>query len=77
MVGDYAHGHILLFVLAVRSSCHIGNHFDDRLENIRIVVGCLALQSHAEAFESHTGIDHTGWQRFERAVGLAVILHEH
>ena len=77
MVGDYTHSHVLLFVLAISSTRHIGNHFDDRLEYVRIVVGCLTLQSHAETFESHTGIDHTGRQRFERAVGLSVVLHEH
>ena len=77
MVGNYTHSHVLLFVLTVRSTRHIGNHLDDRLENVRIVVGCLTLQSHAETFESHTGIDHTGRQRFERAIGLAVVLHEH
>ena len=43
MVGDYTHGHVLLFVLAVSSTRHIGNHFDDRLEYVRIVVGCLTL----------------------------------
>ena len=43
MVGDYTHSHVLLFVLAISSTRHIGNHFDDRLEYVCIVVGCLTL----------------------------------
>ena len=77
MVGDHTHSHILLFILAVSRTGHTGNHFDDRLENIRIVVGRFSLQSHTQTFESHTGIDYAGRQRFQGAVGLAVILHEH
>ncbi len=77
MVSDHTHSHVLLLVLTVDSPCHTGNHFDDRLENIRIIVGCLALQCHTKTLESHTGIDHAGRQRFERAVSLAVILHEY
>ena len=32
---------------------------------------------HAKAFKAHTGINHLSWQRFERTVGFAVVLHKH
>ncbi len=35
------------------------------------------MKSHAEALKAHTGVDNLGGKRFEAAVGLAVILHEH
>ena len=77
MVGNHTHSDILLSVLAIFCSGLSGNDLDDRLEDIGIIVGSLALQRHTQTFESHTGIDHLGRQRFQRTVSLTVELHEH
>ena len=50
---------------------------DDRLEDIGIIVGMLALEHAYEALEAHTGIDDVHRELLERAVGLTVELHEH
>jgi hypothetical protein len=76
MVGDDAHGNILLGIFAIDAARHLSDDLDDRLEDVGVVVGGLALQSHAEAFETHSGVDHLGRQRLKRTVGLAVVLHE-
>ena len=50
---------------------------DDGLEDIGIVVGVLALQHAHEALEAHARVDDVHGQLLQRAIGLAVILHEH
>jgi len=76
VVGHDAHGHVALLVLAVTLARKGRNAADGRLENVRIVVGLLALQNHAEALEAHARIDVARRQFLERTVGLAVELHE-
>ncbi|MPM36510.1 hypothetical protein SDC9_83108 [bioreactor metagenome] len=34
------------------------------------------MQSHAKAFEAHTGVYHFGREAFQTTVGFAVVLHE-
>ena len=77
MVGNYAHGDVLLFVFAVCGSRHVTDGFQYRLENIGVVVGSLALQCTYQAFKAHTGVDYFGGKSFEAAVCLAVELHEY
>ena len=77
MVGDNAHGNVHLMVLPVLFAGKLGYLVDEGSENVGVVVGCLALKSHAEAFEAHAGVDNLCGQWFEVAVGLAVVLHEH
>ena len=77
VVGNYAHGDVLLFVFAVCGSRHIADGFQYRLENIGVVVGSLALQCTYQAFKAHTGVDYFGGKSFEAAVCLAVELHEY
>ncbi len=50
---------------------------DKRCEHVSVIVGAFTLKSHTQSFKPHACIDHLGGQRFERAVGLAVILHEY
>ena len=76
VVGDHAHGDVDLLVLAVALARQRRDAADRRLEDIRIVVRLLALQDHAEALEAHARIDVARGQLLERAVGLAVELHE-
>ena len=57
MVGNYAHGHVYLLVFAVFQARQLRNLLYNRLENIGVVVGCLALQRANKAFEPHTRID--------------------
>ena len=77
MVGDDAHGHIHLFVLAVGEAAEFANLADVRLENVGIVVRVLALHDAHKTFESHTRVDDLCRQGLKRAVGLAVVLHEY
>ena len=76
MVGAYTHGHVGLLFLTVFQSGDVLYLFYYRLEHVSVVVRVLALQRAHETLEAHTGIDDVHWQRFERAVGLAVELHE-
>ena len=77
MVGDYAHGHVDLVVLAVFLAREGGDFIDHGGEDVGIVVRCLPLQGHAEAFEAHAGVDYLCGKRLEGLVGFAVELHEH
>ena len=90
MVGANTHSDInlLLLILALailtcRSSEAILlardslDFLDDWLEDICIIVRVLVLQHANQALEAHTCIDNVHWERFERTVSLAVVLHEH
>ena len=77
MVGNHAHSDIHFFILTVSLVAKCSDFFNNRLENVGIVIRSLALNSHTQTFEAHTGIDMTSGQRFQRSVGLAVELHEH
>ena len=77
MVGAYAHSHVGLLLLAVLHAGYSLLFLDNRLEDVGVVVGVLALHSAHEALEAHTGIDNVHRQRNERAVSLALVLHEH
>ncbi len=74
---NHAHGHVGLFLLAIfhaRDALYLA---DDGLEDVGVVVGVLALEGAHQALESHTGVDDVHRELLERAVGLAVELHEH
>ncbi len=77
MVGYHSHGHVDLTVLAVFLAAEGGYFINQWSEHVGIVVRCLALKRHAEAFKAHAGVDYLGGQRFKRAVGTAVVMHEH
>ncbi len=77
MVGNHSDGHIHLLALAISVAREARNGGNQRCKHIGVVVRLLALQSHAQALKTHTGVDHLSRQRLQRAVGLAVILHEH
>ena len=50
---------------------------DDGLEDVGVVVRVLALQHAHQALEAHAGVDDVHGELLQRAVGLAVELHEH
>ena len=77
MVGHHAHGHVFLRIRPIRRAGHRGNGLYHGLEDIGVIVGRLALKSHAKTLEAHAGINDTGRQILQAAVGLAVELHEH
>ena len=90
MVGADTHSdvNLLLLILALailtsRSSEAILlardslDFLDDWLEDISIIVRVLVLQHANQALEAHTCINNVHWERFERTVSLAVVLHEH
>ena len=77
MVGDNTHRHIHMMVFSIFFATEIGDLSDKRSEDIGVVIGSLTLKRHAEAFESHAGIDYLRRQRLKRTICLAVILHEH
>src|SRR5581483_345313 len=55
----------------------LGRAFDDRVQQIRIVIRKMALQDSRYALESEAGIDGWARQRSERAVRRTIELHEH
>ena len=76
VVGDHAHGHVGLPVLAVFLARHLRDAADRGLENVGVVVRLLALEDHAEALEAHARVDVARGKFLQRAVCLAVELHE-
>ena len=77
MVGHHTQRHIHIVFLTIADIRICGYFLDDRLEDIRVIVGFLVLHSHAEAFEAHARIDVLGRQRVQLAGDHAVELHEH
>ena len=61
----------------VFQSCNLLLGLDNRLEDISIIIRVLTLHHTDQALEAHTSIDHVHREFLERAVGLAVKLHEH
>ena len=76
MVGNDTHGNIHILVLAIFLATHLTQLANEGLEDVGVIVGFLALQGHAQALQTHTRVNHAVGQLLERAVGLAVILHE-
>ena len=76
VVGHNAHGHVLLVVVAIGEARQLSYLADDGLEHVGVVVGALALHHHAQALKAHARVDDLVRQRLQRAIGLAVILHE-
>ena len=76
VVGCDTHRHIGFLVLSIFLSGKLAYLADQRCEYIRVVIGRLSLESHAEAFETHAGVYHFGGKRFQMAVGFSVVLHE-
>ena len=77
MVRNHTHRNVGLLVLAVFATADSADLGEHRLEHIGVVVGRLALDRTHQTLEAHSGIDHFLSQRFETAVCLAVVLHEH
>ena len=76
VVGDDAHGDVVLFTLSIGAAAEGGDLLDEGLEDVGVVVRLLALYHHAEALEAHAGVDMLGLQGLQCAVGEAVELHE-
>ena len=76
VVGHDAHCNVSLGVVTITFARHRSNRLDEGLEDIGVIVGCLALQRHAQTLKAHAGVDDTFRQRLKRPVGLAVVLHE-
>ena len=77
VVGYHAHRNVGLLVLAIDASADFAYAAEHRLEHVGVVVRLLALQRAHQAFETHAGVNHLVGQPFQRAVRLAVVLHEH
>ena len=69
MVGDDAHGHVRVVVLAVLVPGELSDAGEHAAEHVGVVVGILALKDGAEALEAHSGVDVLGRKRLEVAVG--------
>ena len=89
MVGTNAHGHVdgilfladgvlcLLFEGEVFQTSDVLFCFDDGLEHIGVVVRVLTLHHTNQTLESHTSVNDIHRELLQRAVSLAVELHEH
>ena len=60
VVGDHAQGHVHIMFLAIANAGVLRNLLDDRVENVRVIVGFLVLDGHTKAFEAHTRIHMLG-----------------
>ena len=89
MVGHHAHGHVCLLLFTHTFAVRAGWRrktiafatecfylFDDRLEDIGVVVAVLVLQHAHESLETHAGVDDMHGQWGQTSVGFAVVLHE-
>ena len=78
MIRDDAHGHVGRFVDArpVAPTGALADGFEDGREEVRIVVRELALDDRRDALEAHPRVDRRRRQGLQRAVRLAVELHE-
>ena len=56
---------------------HVSRGFDQRLEQVGVVVVMAALQQCANPLQPHAGVDRLHVQRLHRAVFELLILHEH
>ena len=77
MVSANSHGHVHVLLLAILQPAEPLNLLDDGLEDVGIIVGVLVLQHAHQSLKAHAGVYHVHGQRLQRAVGLAVVLHEH
>ena len=77
VVGNNTHGDIHVLVVTILLTAHFSQLADEWLEYVGVIVGFLALERHAQAFQTHTGVNDLVGQRLQGAVHLAVILHEH
>ena len=76
VVGDDAHGNVRFLLFAVAVAAQVADGLDDGLEDVGVVVGVLALDGADESLEAHARVDDVHAERFEVAVGLALVLHE-
>ena len=76
MVRHHAHRDGLLRAVRVGLAAEARDGADERREDVRVVVRLLALQHRAHALEAHPRVHALRGQRIERAVALAVVLHE-
>ena len=77
MVYYHAHGNVGLLALAIGDAGLLTQSLDDGLEDVGIIVGLLALDGTHQTFESHTSINNIHAKRFQMAVSLTLVLHEH
>ena len=77
MVGNYAHGNVCFLRITVFNLAEFAYFFNDGLKNIGVIVRCFALNGHAKALKTHSGINYLSGKFFERTIGFAVELHEY
>ena len=68
---------LTLFKSGVFQTCNLLLSLDDRLEDVRIVVGVLALHHTDETLKAHTCVNDIHRELLQRTVGLAIELHKH
>jgi hypothetical protein len=76
VVGNYAEGHIAQMRLAPLAAGHFLQGGNQGLKNVGVVVGLLALNHLAKAFESHARVHVLGGKFLQGTVGLAQKFHE-
>src|SRR5262249_30196314 len=75
MVRDDAHRHIVGLDAAIGFFGEFFHRGDDGAEQIRIIVALHTLHDRRNAFQTHTSVDVLLWQRGERAIRGATVLH--
>jgi hypothetical protein len=59
-----------------RRARHLSDAFENRREDVRVVVAHLVLEDRGDALEAHAGVDVFRRERFEDAAFFAVKLDE-
>src|SRR5690606_8763299 len=77
MVSDYADGYVYFFIFSVGGLSDGFDLFNERSENIGVVIGFHPLQGHAQALKAHPCIHMLFRQFLETAIGFSVELHEY
>ena len=77
MVSDNTHSHIYVLFLTIFLTGKATNLLDDRLEDVGIIVGMLALNSAYKALKAHTCVDYVHAEWLQMSISLTLILHEY
>ena len=76
VVRNDAHGHIIRLDAAIGFFGEFFHRRDDGAEQVRIIAALHTLHDRRNALQTHASVDILLWQRGERAIRGAVVLHK-
>src|SRR5262249_4039841 len=76
MIGNYAEGSISLFARTILDAKQLSSTKDDRLQEVRIVVGELGLKDRSDSLQAHASIDGRAGESCQDPTRIPIELHE-